>query len=223
MKSHLKLKLVATLGLMALSLGLVPDLLSAHAGAPVETADPDPEYDRLDGKGKSGKKVDVVEWEGNLEIHVYPQGSLAGLALKLDKKNKDKPVMVIGYRFKGDAKTQHVRRAVLGVAFHEGFKAYKDPSADGYDKIVISNNGLASPLVAYAIDPELKQLYPDGHPALASGAAEERKPASKRGGEGMSEASAEGAKDAEVPSLDPETGAIHPFMMYKEPGAGRGR
>ena len=25
-------------------------------------------YDRLDGKGPSGKRVDVVEWEGNLEV-----------------------------------------------------------------------------------------------------------------------------------------------------------
>ena len=31
------------------------------------------------------KRVDVIEWAGNLEIHVYPAGSLAGLGLKLVK------------------------------------------------------------------------------------------------------------------------------------------
>lgn len=34
------------------------------------------EYDRLDGVGASGKKVDVIEWEGSLEIHVYPADTL---------------------------------------------------------------------------------------------------------------------------------------------------
>src|SRR5687767_8204018 len=76
--------------------------------------DPDPLFDRLDGTGRSGKKVDVIEWEGNLEIHVYPKGSLKSLALKLDKRNKDKTVMVIGYRFNNDPGKQLIRRAILG-------------------------------------------------------------------------------------------------------------
>src|SRR5687767_7863161 len=75
------------------------------------TRDPDPEYDRLDGMGPSGKRVDVIEWEGNLEVHVYPKGSLRGLALTIDRQKKDKPVMVIGYRFDNAPKTQLIRRA----------------------------------------------------------------------------------------------------------------
>ncbi len=127
----------------------------------------DDDYDRLDGKGESGKKVNVIEWEGNLEIHVYPAGSLKGLALKLDKKNKDKPVMVIGYRFDGDPTKQVIRRNILGIDLREGFKAYKDPTSLEYYKIIISNNGLASPMLAMKLDAEPSQLYPDGHPALA--------------------------------------------------------
>src|SRR5438045_1130880 len=105
----------------------------------IAAAPADDDYDRLDGKGASGKKVQVIEWEGNLEIHVYPAGGLAGLALKLDKRNKDRPVMVIGYRFDNSPKQQLIRRAILGINLREGFKAFRDPSADDYDKIVISN------------------------------------------------------------------------------------
>jgi hypothetical protein len=134
--------------------------------------DPDPKFDRLDGTGKSRKRVDVIEWEDNLEIHVYPAGSLRGLALKLDKKpgSNDK-VMVIGYRFDNQPGEQLVRRAILGIPLREGFKVFKDPTADDYDKIVISNNGLARPLVAYRTEGEPGSLYPDGHPANQRGVA----------------------------------------------------
>ena len=183
-----------------------------RAGQPV---DPDADYDRLDGTGKSGKKVDVVEWEGNLEIHVYPAGSLAGLSLKLDKKNKDKPVMVIGYRFTNDTKTQLIRRAILGVPFYEGFKAFKDPTANGYDKIVISNNGLGKPLVAYNLEQPPAQLYPDGHPALVdAGADAERKPATSASKKKSP------PQEEDAPDVDQETGAIQPFFM-RERGGGR--
>src|SRR5688572_15930416 len=74
---------------------------------------PEDDYDRLDGKGKSGKKVDVIEWEGNLEIHVYPKGSLLGLALKLDESQKGKKVMVIGYRFNNSPNDHLIRRALV--------------------------------------------------------------------------------------------------------------
>lgn len=132
------------------------------------TADPTSEdqYDRLDGTGRSRKKVNVIEWEGNLEIHVYPAGSLKGLALKLDKKNKEKPVMVIGYRFDDDPKNKLIRRAILGIELKEGFKVFTDPTAEGYDKIVISNQELNSPYKRFKLDPPPAQLYPDGHPAL---------------------------------------------------------
>jgi hypothetical protein len=126
------------------------------SAAGVEAAqDPDPDYDRLDGRGASGKRVNVIEWEGNLEVHVYPAGSLSGLALKLDKNNAPKK--------------QLIRRAILGIPMHEGYHAYRDTSTGGeYDKVVVSNNGLSGEyMAAFQLDPEPTQLYPDGHPMLA--------------------------------------------------------
>ncbi|MGE0616534.1 MAG: hypothetical protein AB7P04_12940 [Bacteriovoracia bacterium] len=155
---------------------------SAAAAPPAEKdADPDAKYDRMDGRGESGKRVDVVEWEGNLEIHVYPAGSLSGLALKLEK-TKDKAVMVIGYRFNNAPQKQLIRRAILGVPFAEGFKVYRDKSVDEYDKIIISNNALSGDVVAFKLDAEPKQLYPDGHPAngVAATEAQARKPAQNK-------------------------------------------
>jgi hypothetical protein len=142
------------------------------------TVDPDADYDRLDGHGPSGKKVNVIEWEGNLEIHVYPGGSLKGLALKLDEKN-GKKVMVIGYRFNDTPKQQLIRRALVSIPFSQGFHAYRDTTVSEYDKIIISNNGLSTQVAEYKLEPEPTQLYPDGHPALAKkDEGEERVPAS---------------------------------------------
>ena len=82
------------LAVLALTL-LVVTVLSVFSGDPVlqksqAGSDPVPlRYDRLDGTGESGKKVNVIEWEGNLEIHVYPKGSVKGLAMKLDDADKD--------------------------------------------------------------------------------------------------------------------------------------
>jgi hypothetical protein len=135
--------------------------ITASLGKP-----PEDDFDRLDGKGRSGKKVDVIEWEGNLEIHVYPKGSLLGLALKLDESQKGKKVMVIGYRFNNSPNEHLIRRALVSIPFYPGFKAFKDPSADDYDKIIISNNGLSGQVLAFKLDPEPKTLYPEGHPAL---------------------------------------------------------
>ncbi len=141
------------------------------------------DFDRLDGMGKSGARVDVIEWAGNLEVHVYPKGMLKGLALKLDKRNKNKPVMVIGYKFRTSSE-QLIRRAILGIPIAEGFKAYRDLTADDeYDKIIISNNGLSNQVAEFKLDPEPKQLYPEGHPSLAvaeSGTKDQdRQPATK--------------------------------------------
>src|SRR4051812_14727852 len=167
------LSLVATLGVLS-SIGLGA---GSFAAPPVAEED----FDRLDGTGTSGKTVQVIDWEGNMEIHVYPKGSLKGLALKIDRKDKNKPVMVIGYRFGDNPSQQLIRRALMTMPLQEGFKTFKDPSEPEFDKIIISNNGLSGDLVAFKLDPEPKQLYPDGHPALAQTAAkkEERKPASK--------------------------------------------
>jgi len=133
------------------------------------------EYDRLDGRGASGKRVDVIEWESNLEIHVYPKNSLVGLALKLDTSDKSKNVMVIGYRFNNDPKKQLIRRALVSIPFTAKFSAYLAKNEPDFDKIVISNNGLSGDLAEYKLDPEPTQLYPDGGGEKKKTAEEENK------------------------------------------------
>jgi hypothetical protein len=123
-------------------------------------------FDRLDGKGPSRNRVDVIEWEGNLEIHVYPRGALKGLSAKIDDRESGKKVMVLGYRFSPmkDAKPL-VRRAILGFPFESGLKAFVDPSEKEFDKIALSNNGLSAPWKPYTLDASPAQWYPDGHPS----------------------------------------------------------
>ncbi len=122
----------------------------------------DVDFDRLDGVGKSKKNVNVIEWEENLEIHVYPKNSLKGLALKIDRSKKDRPVMVIGYRFDNSPKTTIIRRAILSIPLEDGFQVFKDPDVPDYDKVIISNHKLANPMVAFRLDPEPTELYPAG-------------------------------------------------------------
>lgn len=117
-------------------------------------------YDRLDGKGPSGKRVDVIEWEGNLEVHVYPKGSLQGLSAKLDDRVEGKKVMTIGYRF--GAKDPLIRRAILGVPFESKLKSFIDRTEKEFDKLAISNQSLSAPWTSYKLDPAPKQWYPDG-------------------------------------------------------------
>ena len=130
------------------------------------------DFDRLDGKGPSRKRVDVIEWENNLEIHVYPKGSLKSLGLKVDRTNKNRPVMVVEYAFNGIPYSV-VRRALLSIKLSDQFLTFKDPSAEDYDKIMISNNTLDSVIPFKAIH-EPRQMYPDvpdeeeGPPALAT-------------------------------------------------------
>ncbi len=143
----------------------------------------DDNYDRLDGHGQSGKTVHVIEWDGNLEVHVYPSGSLKGLGLKLDTQNKNKPVMVLAYRFDTTGPKPIIRRNVLGIELRENFKVYKDPSPADYDKIVITNhllNKKSSQVADFKLDPAPTQLYPDGHPTLVAKTPDEpaRAPAS---------------------------------------------
>lgn len=150
-------------------------LLSLSAQAEMgDYANPDPTFDPLDGTGESGAEVNVIEWQENrtslpqLEIHVY-KGSLAGMGLKLDKRNKNKPVMVIAYRFGSDPGKVLTRRAILGFSLQEGFNVYKDGSAKGYEKYIITNDTRkGGKIIAYNLDAEPKQLYPENHPALAN-------------------------------------------------------
>lgn len=169
-------------------------------------ADPDPEFDRLDGKGPSGKKVDVVEWEGNLEIHVYPKGSLAGLALKLDDKNKSKPVMVIGYRFTNNTKKQLIRRAIIGVPFTAQFKAFQVTKEPDFDKVIISNAALSGELAEYKLDPAPTQLYPnDPKPKTSVAQGETRSQATHE-----NESPRAPSSESEKKTTD-ENGTIAPF------------
>lgn len=125
----------------------------------------EPVFDRLDGRGPSRTRVDVIEWEGNLEVHVYPKGALKGLSAKLDDRQEGKLVMVLGYRLGSGKERPLVRRAILGFPFTQGLKAFVDPSEKDCDKLAISNNGLSAPWKAYKLDPSPAQWYPDGHPS----------------------------------------------------------
>ncbi len=118
-------------------------------------------FDRLDGKGPSGKRVDVIEWEGNLEIHVYPKGSLKGLSAKLDDRVEGKKVMVIGYRL-GEKTRPLIRRAILGVPFQPALQAFQDPKEKDFDKIALSNQLLGGNWKPFTLDPAPTQWYPDG-------------------------------------------------------------
>lgn len=150
--------------------------LPLHSGYAKSLID-DPDFDRFDGTGKSGKRVNVIEWEGNLEIHVYPGGSLKGLGLKLDERD-GKKVMVISYRFDTMPRPE-IRRALVSIPFREGFQAYREKTKNNeYDKVVISNNVLSS-LTKFELDAEPKQLFPDGHPMLAD---QEEKSGDKKDG-----------------------------------------
>ncbi len=118
------------------------------------------DFDRLDGHGASKKRVDVIEWEDNLEIHVYPGGSLAGLALKIDRTKKQ-PVMVIGYRFTNKPTEQLIRRNILSIPIQDDFRVYQVITEKEFDKIIISNSNLNEPNIAhYQIDPPPTRLYP---------------------------------------------------------------
>lgn len=186
-------------------------------------------FDRLDGHGASGAKVDVIEWQGNLEIHAAPKGILKGLALKLDNRNKGQPVMVIGYRFRGDPGTQLIRRAILGIPLSDGFKTYQDPTEPDFDKIIISMNGLSSPLVAYRLDPAPTRLYPVGYAAAArkagiqqagtvasdgsSASDGQRQPASPGQGPTAGQSQGSGQSQSRHERRLHKSGTIQPFMM----------
>lgn len=192
--------------------------LPAHAfaqDAPPSAEDPDKDYDRLDGTGSSGKTVQVIEWEGNLEIHAFPSGSLKSLSLKLDDRNRDKPVMVIGYRFNDRPGEQLIRRAILGIPLRTGFQAFRDPSEREFDKVLISNNGLASPLLVMKLEPEPSQLYPDGHPLL-----EQATNSSAHGTSGRAPASASvSATESASATLPASTARAHSASAFRQGSA----
>lgn len=167
--------LVAALSIATFLAVPTPQHFDAHA----QSAKKD-DYDRLDGRGPSRTKVDVIEWEGNLEIHVYPEGSLRGLAMRIEENAKQKKIMVIGYRFSTNPSKQLVRRAILSVPLKPGFKAYQDKTVSGYDKVILTNNHLASSerIEKFSLEPGPKHSYPEGHPKRI--AAEEKAEAERK-------------------------------------------
>jgi len=118
-------------------------------------------FDRLDGTGPSKKRVDVIEWEGNLEVHVYPKASTAGLGAKLDERDSSKKVMVISYQFNG-AKEPIIRRAILGIPFTNQLKGYIDPTEKEFDKLALTNQDMPKPWMPYKLQPAPKKWGPDG-------------------------------------------------------------
>ena len=152
-------------------LALVIAVPTTNAGRVTEPK----EFDRLDGHGPSTKKVDVIEWEGNLEIHVYPKGSLKSLGMKVDRESKStkNAVMVIEYGFNGVPYTL-IRRAVLSVNMPDAFHAFRDETAVDYDKIIVSGHLIAG-AKKFTLAPTPTQLYPDFHPALAEATDEAAK------------------------------------------------
>ncbi len=147
---------------LALGRGFKPKVPS---GLLRKKAPKEDDYDRLDGRGPSRAKVDVIEWAGNLEIHVYPKGMLQGLSLHFDDgSDSGQAVMVIGYRFRTQYEKQLIRRAVLGIPMNSSFHTYIDRKVGSYDKIVISKSKLSNSLTAYRLEKPSKFLYPEGHP-----------------------------------------------------------
>lgn len=147
--------------LLLLSLPLA--VLSSPRTLPHSLAQP-PEYDRLDGKGPSGKRVDVIEWEQNLEIHAYPVGSIHSLSLKLIENEQKKKIMVIGYRFNHQPQKELIRRAIVSVPLKQGFRAYRATDVDDFDKVIVSMNSLQGDVVAFRFNPQPSAEWPEGHP-----------------------------------------------------------
>ncbi len=125
-------------------------------------AAPKDNFDRLDGFGPSKAKVDVIEWEDNLEIHAEPMGKLLGLGAKIDDRTPGKKILVIGFRMQGEPSV-FVRRADLAIPLYSGFKLFKNPAAKGYEKWAFSNQDLKAPWVAVKMDKAPADWYPEGH------------------------------------------------------------
>jgi hypothetical protein len=226
LRKIISFSLAATLALplSSISSHLIPNARADMNSA--SNADPDADYDRLDGTGKSGKKVDVIEWEGNLEVHIYPKGSTAGLGMKIDGSTGQK-VMVIAYRFVETPRQVLTRRAILGITLADNFKVYKDPMENEFDKFIVSNNGLSGQVALYKMDPTPTQLYPDG-PAVAKRAQNTgRTPASAQAqppiqqGASAPSNSGGGSQNGPGPAQMDDNGTISPFMMNNAQGRGR--
>ncbi len=175
-------------------------------------------FDRLDGTGPSKKRVDVVEWNGNLEIHVYPKGSLKGIGAKLDDRESGKKVMVIAYHLNGSSEPL-VRRAILGVPFTGNFKAFVDTSEKDFDKIGLSNKDLTKPWTPYKMQPPPKQWGPDGSKYDETSTKEQLTEMQKNDASDRQRFGAEPSRSMRKPaSVKPQV-YVHPAQRAKKPTA----
>ena len=101
-----------TLAILAATVFVVQPSYAGNSSYPPPTKQ---EFDRLDGHGVSGKKVNVIEWHGNLEVHVYPAGSTKGFSAKIDDVENGSKVMVFAYRFDTMGDKKVIRRNILGI------------------------------------------------------------------------------------------------------------
>ena len=133
-----------------------------------------PLYDPLDGTGSTGVRIEVMNWVGNVELHISPKGLLRDLALKLDMDQDDYPVLVVGYKFSKEPKPV-IQRIRLENELKTGFKVFRSNSAENSssDEIIISNNSL--------VDEEITEIPFDPEPiAMFPAPAPEQKKARKR-------------------------------------------
>jgi hypothetical protein len=123
-----------------------------------------PKFDGLDGKGPSGVRVDLIAWDGNLEIHVYPKGKIAGLGFVIDNKSKEK-ALVISYRFKNTSNDEPIIRRSLLENITEGFNVFVDNRLQDkeMDKFILTNKDLTKEKGKYVLfkkDAPPAELYP---------------------------------------------------------------
>lgn len=125
------------------------------------------EYDRLDGRGSSQGKVDIVEWENNLEVQISPSHALLALGAKLDPSTRNRKVLVLEYKFANGIKL--VRRAILGIELKTPLEA--KTKYRGEQRIITFIGKLGSSNdrgETYALAAEPRQLYPTEALAEAS-------------------------------------------------------
>lgn len=103
---------------------------------PLQPEPKDP-FDRLDGKGPSRMKADVIFWEGRMELRSQPKGKLKEPGFTIDDKNESKKVLVIEYRYE-DLPYRIIRRAPLEAKLNEPFKMYRDLKDKTDDHFLLS-------------------------------------------------------------------------------------
>tara|TARA_Y100000590_G_scaffold390511_3_gene466355 strand:+ start:64 stop:777 length:714 start_codon:yes stop_codon:yes gene_type:complete len=137
-------------------------------------------YEVLDGAGPSRTKVDVIEFKGKMEIHVYPPEHLLGLGARVEKNSDGEKVMVLSYRLSTTSKPL-IRRATLNVPFKAGASVlgFEDSRVRGYKKIYLVDTPMKIG-TPYKIDSHFQGSFPDDpSPATTLAKKEESAPFQK--------------------------------------------